>query len=448
MERMSADPYYEQGVAPVGGPHPASRSRNAVPALHIGVNALQVRAAKSGVGQYIAGLVEALLQLPEFDAANHRLTLFATPENAPNYAFRHPRYEVRIVGRRGERLAKRRLREWLVLPGIIRAAGIDVWHGPSNFLPLWRVPDCAYVVTLHDVSYWLHPGRVTLAKNLYWRGWTWRTIQLADGFITASRHARQTIGEVLGVPGWRFDLIPHAAHARFKPDLALHALADAYWQQVGRPGHPLQGSAIPPVLHRLGLLPGGYVLCIATLEPGKNARTLVEAFSLLKQERRGDPRYDRLKLVLVGDQGWLMGPLLSSIREGGHPEDVVLTGHLPDAELPDLLNGCGVFGFLSLNEGFGLPPLEALACGVPVVASQASSLPEVLGEAVLFVPALDARAAADALGSSMECAEIRKFLRTAGPAQAGRYNWQRTALLTLGSYKRAWTSIAAGNAPA
>jgi glycosyltransferase involved in cell wall biosynthesis len=392
---------------------------------------LQVRAAKSGVGQYIAGLIDGLLGLPEWQERGHRLTVFATPENAANYQREAGSYRVKVWGTPGARMPSRRLREWLLLPGEIRREGIDVWHGPSNFLPLWKVGRCAYVVTLHDVSYWIQPQRVTLAKRLYWKAWTARTVQVADRFITASNHALKTITQTLRIPPGQFDLIPHAPHAHFRPQPELHAAADAWWN-----GGAETAAPVHPVLAEHGLRPGRYVLCVSTLEPGKNLKALVDAWAQLRRENANNPLFDGLKLVLTGDRGWLLDPLMKAIYDSALADDVVLTGHLPDASLPVLMNQCGVFGFLSFNEGFGLPPLEALACGAPVVASNTSSLPEVLGDAALLVAPDDKAGIVNQLFQSLMNLPLRAHLRDAGPQRAIEFSWQKTARLTLDTYEK------------
>jgi glycosyltransferase involved in cell wall biosynthesis len=416
--------------------------------LHIGINALQVRTAKSGVGQYIAGLVQGLLELEEFNRAGARLTLVARQENADNYRFDHPAYTVETFGPWGEPMALRRVREWLYLHRFIRQLGINVWHGPSNFLPLRRVPGCAYLVTLHDVSYWLQPERVPLIKSLYWRAWTHRTIQVADHFITASRHARHSIGEVLGVPPHRFTLVPHATHAHFQPNAELHQGADAYWKNpptCGVAPSDEQKNRLDPasreLFQKFDIEPGGYLLSIATLEPGKNLISLIRAFAELRERYPADSRIQKMKLLLVGDQGWLMSPLHAEVEKTGLTGRVIFTGHLPDDHLPILLNGAALFGFLSLNEGFGLPPLEALACGTPVVASNASSLPEVLGEAAILVPPCDIEAITNAMEKVLCNSDIRPQLRCRGPIQAGRFSWKETARQTFAEYQRMFNEI-------
>jgi glycosyltransferase involved in cell wall biosynthesis len=403
--------------------------------LLIGLNALHVRSQRGGVGHYAAGLVEGLLALPEFEERGHRLVLFATPDAAPLYERDHPRFELVPWGRPGEGLLGRRLREWTRLQGEIARRGVNVWHGVSNFLPMAKPAGTAYVLTLHDVSYWLFPQRVGLAKRLYWKAWTRRSLALADEFITASRHSRSTICQTLGLSPSQFAIIPHAAAERFRPDPTLASAVDALWSgDAPVPDSP----AVPdsaPAWERLA--PGSYLLSICTLEPGKNLPGLVRAFARLKRQRGDDARVRGLKLALAGGAGWKNAELFREIEAAGLREEVALLGYVPDEALPRLLAGSAAFAFFSLNEGFGLPPLEAMQSGVPVACSDASSLPEVVGDAAILADPHSVASMSAALERVLFDAAERSRLREAGPLRAARFSWERTARETLAVYERA-----------
>ena len=162
----------------------------------------------------------------------------------------------------------------------------------------------------------------------------------------------------------------------------------------------------------------------------KNHPRLVEAFHLLKQKRAAKG----LKLALVGKKGWLCDDLFDRVKELGLTKDLVITGAVPDKDLPALMNGALLFAYPSLCEGFGLPVLEAMACGVPVISSNLSSLPEVAGDAAVLVNPRDVEELAGAMRQLVESQEIRAELRGKGLAQAARFSWQRAARETLIAY--------------
>jgi glycosyltransferase involved in cell wall biosynthesis len=405
--------------------------------MRLGINALHVRPHRGGVGHYVAGLVEGILRQPEFQpGGDSKLFLFATPETAPLYARDHSNFDVVAWGPPGESVGRRRLREWTSLHRAIAAREIDVWLGASNFLPLFRPADCALVLTLHDVSYWLYPDRVGLAKRLYWKAWTRRSLSLADAFVTASEHARATICATLGLAPERFVIIHHAAAERFSPDAEAHRAVDGVWRVGGAPWlDPLLEAGAKPWDR---LAPGSYVLSICTLEPGKNLPGLVRAFAALKRGQAArDPRIEKLKLALAGGAGWKNEELFAAIDEEGIRDDVAMLGYVPDHDLPRVLNGAAAFAFFSLNEGFGLPPLEAMSCGVPVACSSASSLPEVVGDAAAMADPNDVASMRGALERALLDPKERARLRAAGVARAAEFSWEKAARETLDVCRRA-----------
>jgi len=372
--------------------------------MRIALNALQVRAKKSGVGQYISGLIDGLLGAMSPD---DHLIVYATPFNAPNYQRDDPRLETRRWGP----AAKRPIRlayEWAFLPRWIERDRIDVFHGPANFLP--RRCACPSVVTVHDLSQWVHPSRFGYVRRAYWHWMTLHTIRLATHIIAVSENTRSDLGRYLSVEAERIEVIPEAAAPSFRP------LPDCRYDS--------------PPLRRYGI-GGPYVLHVGTLEPGKNIPRLLEAFARFRRESALDWR-----LVLAGDRGWLRRDIFHTIRRHALEDRVILAGYVPDEDLPLLYNAAEFFAFPSLNEGFGLPPLEAMACGAPVIASNVSSLPEVLAEAPLYVDPLDVGALAAAMLRLARDPVVRRERSEAGLKQAKRYSWMETGRRTLEVYRR------------
>lgn len=372
--------------------------------MRIALNALQVRAAKSGVGHYIDGLIDGLL---EHLGDRDELLVYVTARNEANYRRGDPRVRTIRFGH-GARRALRLIHEWIFLPGRIDRDAIDVFHGPANFLP--RRVAAPAAVTIHDMSYWVHPWRCPPVRRAYWKRMTAHTARRAQAIIAVSNAAKADIVRFLKVSEAAICVIAEAAHPRYRP---------------------LEGArhdAPPLARHGIG---GPYILHVGTLEPGKNLPRLLEAFAAF---RRRCPR--EYRLALAGDRGWLFRDVFERIEALNLGGWVRLLGHVPDEEMPFLYNGAAFLAFPALNEGFGLPPLEAMACGLPVIASNVSAMPETLGEAPLYVDPLNAAEIAEAMLRLESDPALRARLRRAGLQRAALYSWSETGRQTLGIYRR------------
>lgn len=184
-------------------------------------------------------------------------------------------------------------------------------------------------------------------------------------------------------------------------------------------------------------LPDRFILSVGTIEPRKNLSTLLEAYHTLRQS---DPE---LGLVIAGRRGWRSAGFFQRLQALGLTTEVHLLGPVPDADLPALYGAAAVFAYPSLYEGFGLPPLEAMACGTPVVASNTSSLPEVIGDAGLLVAPHDVAGLAASIKMALSNTALRADLRARGLMQAVRFTWEAAARATLQVYQRVRGSGAA-----
>lgn len=368
--------------------------------MQIGLNAMQVRAAKSGVGQYVHGLVEAMLAA---DPDSH-FALYCSPQNAGNYRFAAPNCETRAWGLAEGWRNLRLLYEYAMFPREIAARRFDVFHGMSNFLPVRRASP--YVVTVHDLSYFVHPERCPAVRRAYWYAMTRRSVALADGIIADSENTRRDIARFFPGREEITRVVHLAAHRRFRP---------------------LEQARDQSAVARLGIH-HPYILFVGTLEPGKNLIRVIESFDAIAQE------FPEHVLVVAGDRGWLYDSILNAAGRARAGSRIRLVGHLPDDDVVDLLNFCDVFVFPSLYEGFGLPPLEAMACGAPVITSNTSSVPEVVGDAALQVNPESVPAIADAMRRVLSEPDLRATLRQKGLARAKMFSWNRAAEETLAVY--------------
>jgi glycosyltransferase involved in cell wall biosynthesis len=271
------------------------------------------------------------------------------------------------------------------------------------------------VSTVYDLSPLLFPEWHT-SEN---RGRFKRKAQLiqehAQAVIAISQHTKRDLVTLLGVADERIHVVYGAADVRY---------------------HPLSERAqVDRVIQKYGLPERDYILYVGTLEPRKNLVRLIEAYgaALARYGETFPP------LVLVGGKGWFYEDIFRSVERLGLEQRVIFTGFVDDDDMPALFNGALIFVYPSLYEGFGMPVLEAMACGVPVIASNASSLPEVVGEAGIMVDPMDTDALAAALVALVEDADRRDALRAAGLMKATDFSWERAARETLTVYESVYS---------
>ncbi len=300
----------------------------------------------------------------------------------------------------------------LGLRGELRRLKPDLLHAPAFVSTL--VADCPLVVTIYDLAYLHYP-------NHYSTPWLWYTKVLvplvarrAAAVIAISEHTKRDIQQRLNLPPHKVHTIYLGVdHGRFRP---------------------LAASETAPVAARYGLdVP--FILHVGTLAARKNIPTLLKAVSLLKKSGFWHGR----RVVLAGGVSpGLAGhvEVKATVEKLRLEEDVVFLGHVPDEDIPALYHLADLLVMPSLYEGFGLPPLEAMACETPVVASGATSLPEVVGDAGLLVAPRDARALAEAIATVLSDSELRNRMVERGLARASAFTWERTAEETASVYRR------------
>jgi len=239
-----------------------------------------------------------------------------------------------------------------------------------------------------------------------------RTARRAAHVIAPSEFTRRDLIETYKLDPARVTAIPLAASEHFRP------VEDA--GEIER-------------VRRLYGIAGEYVLAVGSIQPRKNLARLVRAYSGLRRERG---RSNLPQLVLVGKQAWLYGETLRAVEEEGVRDCVRMTGYVSEADLPALYTGALCFAYPSYFEGFGLPPLEAMRCGTPVLVGDRTSLPEVVGDAALTADPFDTGALARALARLIDDAALRAELRARGLKRASAFDWRDTARMTLQVYRR------------
>lgn len=364
----------------------------------IGIDASRATITRrTGTENYSVHLIRELLRL----GAPHHFRLYFN--QAPAHDLFPPGAQSRII-------PFPRLWTHLRLSWEMLSNSPDLLFVPSHVLPL--VHPRRTVVTVHDLGYHYHPEAHTLFQNLYLR-WSTRFNARTATHILADSEATC------------LDLVRHY-HVQEHKITVVYPGRDRSLVPVADP------EVLTAVRARYHLAPS-YLLYVGTLHPRKNLVRLVQAFALLTAslDSVSQDSASPLQLVLAGQKGWLYDDILAQVRKLDLNERVLLTGYLPPADLPALLSGALAFVFPSLYEGFGLPVLEAMACGTPVICSNVSSLPEVAGDAALLVDPLDVEALAAALEQVVVEPKLRRALVQRGFRQAARFSWRRCARETL-----------------
>lgn len=368
--------------------------------MRIGVDARLNAYRQGGIAQYTRQLLAAMaVEAPrdEFVALQHRsqarpLVVAPNVRRAGLFTPPHNRFE-----------------QW-TLPIELLPRRLDLLHCPDFIAPRRR--RCPAVVTIHDLAF-IHFPEILDADARQFYGQVRAAAHNAEAVITVSEATRADIANLLGLDSERIAVVYEAADARFAPTLVAHGET----RLVN--GTPLRA--------------GDFLLFMSTVEPRKNIETLLRALRVCC-DRRPDAGY---ALAVAGARGWLDEPIYGLVRELGLGEAVQFLGQVaPDDQLW-LYNACRLYLNPSLYEGFGLPALEALACGAPTLVADSSSLPEVVGDAARLLPPRDVAAWADTVEALWDDADARAELGARGPARAAQFSWHRAARETLAVYRRA-----------
>ncbi|MBI4494574.1 MAG: glycosyltransferase family 4 protein [Chloroflexi bacterium] len=293
--------------------------------------------------------------------------------------------------------------EQTLLPLELLRVEADLLHSVDAIPPFRR--RCPAVITVGDLGFLRYPETVTAASAAYY-GQVGRAVHSAEHILTYSESSAEDLRSRLEVPSEKITVAPLAADPSYRrveqPETALVRLG------VARP----------------------YLLFVGTIEPRKNLPTLVKAFATIARE------FPEVSLVVAGRRGWLERPVFDLVEELGLRQRVRFLGNVPGQELPSLYSGAEVFAFPSLHEGFGLPVLEAMACGCPVLCSNTSSLPEVADDAAWLLSPTDVAAWAKALRYALRDPGVRAELAARGLQRAARFTWRFTAEQTYEVYRR------------
>jgi len=376
--------------------------------MKVGLSTSVIQHGQSGVAQYVFALVAALLRHP----ARPDLTLFVLEEDVPLFHFARENSRIVPVSERVRSPVKNILWHQTVLPLLARDHRLDILHVPSYRRMLWPRP-CALVTTIHDLAPFHVAGKYDWKRMFYGRVVARSLAHRQDRIIAVSQNTGTDIQNFFRVPAEKVSVIHNGLdHTRFAADSTE--------------------AAKQFVTQRLGLREP-FFLYVARLEhPGKNHVRLIEAFNRFKAETRSEWQ------LVFGGSNWHGAPAIhAAIGQSPFRSDIRCLGFVENDALPMLYRAATVFVYPSLFEGFGFPPLEAMACGCPVLCSTRGALGEVVGDAAATVNPDDVTALTTQLAALARDPGLRAKLRAAGLDRARRFDWQRTASRTLEVYTAA-----------
>lgn len=368
-----------------------------------GLDAIPLTEPRAGVGHYTFELARALSRASERDEFELLYPSSYDPVELNEESLPRNLQAVRVgVGAVGRR--------WFAagLPRYLRRRRVPLFHGTNYEVPLWG--GAARVVTIHDLSLLLHPETHEERRVRRARRRQPLMVGAADAVITPTESVRREVCEHLGLAPSKVFAVHEAARECFTP------------AEFGK---------TEEARHRLGA-GSEFLLAVGTLEPRKNLRVALGAFEAVLRAR---PRDEKLRLVIAGGRGWMSEPFTEALEKSPARARVVLAGYVSDEDLRALYSSCRAFLYLSLYEGFGLPPLEAMSCGAPVVAGRTSAVAEVTGGAARLVSPNCPEEAAAATLELLQVEGARRTLAEAGLRRASEFSWSRAARETLAVYE-------------
>ncbi len=368
--------------------------------MHIGIDSRLPYYQVGGISAYVINLVAALAALD----SPRRFTVFHSRKDRRSYVTPDMSRFAR------ENLwtpCHHRLERWTMGAELLPHR-LDLLHSPDFVPPAFGARK--RVITVHDLNFLLYPEFLTAESRRYYNGQIEWAVETADHIVADSHHTRKDLIERLAVDPDKVTTIHLAAGPVFQ---TTHSKEE-----------------ISGTLAQYGLT-SGYILFVGTLSPRKNVRMVLDAFELLVQEEAIETR-----LVLAGARGWLADDLLTSIADSAVGDRIDHLTGLTDRQMAHLYSAAGVLVMPSFYEGFGLPALEAMHCGCPVLASNRSSLPEVVGQAGVLLDPTDTGAWATAIKDVLQDSDQRRRLVGLGLEQARHFSWAKTAAATMAVYEK------------
>jgi len=352
--------------------------------MKIGIDMQSTVASKTGIGHYTSQLVKKLISIDRTNSYNFlRCNRFWS-----------------------ERVPRRLIWENIEIPRQAKQIKLDLLHVPGFASP-YSCP-CPIIVTVHDLIGMIFPKNLGLFSRFYWSKWLPFVVKRADVILASSENTKKDIQRLLGVNPENIKVV---------------------YLGVGKHFIPKKEKEISQVKNKYGIS-NDYVLHVGAVEPRKNIERLIVAFKKAKAKVGKD-----IKLVIAGKKEWAYEKVLSTIKKEALQNDVIFSGYIEDADLPAIYSGASVLAFPSLYEGFGLPLVEAMACGTPIVASNISSVPEIAKEAAILVDPYNEEDLSEALVSVLSDQKLKDSLTQKGHKRVSEFSWDKTAQEVLKEYQ-------------
>ena len=352
--------------------------------MRIGIDTQSTYGSKTGIGHYSFQLLSALRQV----ASTQDFVEFHLQKDLPM------------------RTDQRLWWQQIALPFAAKSSRVDLLHVTGFDAPYWK--PCPIVLTVHDLIGKLYPGYFPIVSRFYWSWWLPQSIRNANRIIAVSEHTKNDLLKFSDIQDEIVTVVYPGIDPTFRP-----------FERVTSAKYFINKRQLPK----------RFILFVGTIEPRKGLDTLVTSFNKIASQTSYD-------MVICGKKGWYVEALEKQIYHLGLDQRIHFTGYIPDNELPLLYNLATLFVFPSRYEGFGLPPLEAMACGLPVICSNAASLPEVVGDASVLIQPDDPEMLAQTIMTLLEDKTLQNSLRSKGFRRASQFTWVKSARQILEIYEK------------
>jgi glycosyltransferase involved in cell wall biosynthesis len=374
--------------------------------MHIGIDAHAIGARQGGNETYIKNLIKALA---EIDGENRYTIYLANSAAAREWSGRYPNFTVRLLPP-----PTPLVRVPVALAFELRIRPVDLLHVQYTAPPFCPAP---VIATIHDLAFEHMPETFTRRGSFQLKLTVRKTARKAARIATVSEYSRLDLIRTYKLPPEKVVITYNGVEPRFSPRESYVNETEAIGRRFGIERH--------------------FLLAVGSLQPRKNLVRLIRAYSKLRSESDDFTH----QLVIVGRKLWLADEIFTEVSRQKWSKDVILTDYVKDEDLPALYRAADIFVYPSLFEGFGLPPLEAMACGTPVITSNTSSLPEVVGDAAVLIDPYDHQDLAGALLKVVRDTPLRARMRDMGIEQAKKFTWHAAAEKTLELYRESFSSV-------
>jgi len=371
--------------------------------VRIGIDIRSLIFTRAGISRYTGDIIKSLAGVDR----DNEYSLFCNAKSRYSWSkYDNVKEEVIRFPHLGTFTEK--LWEEILLPKALISKKIDLFHSTRFVLP--KKKPCKFIVTIYDLAFKKFPSLIAKKAFKYFDREIKSAVNLADKIIVVSENTRKDLIDLFGAREDKIEVIYGGINENFRPIRREESLKK---------------------IRKKHRLPEKIILFVGSIGPRKNLKRLITAFYELK--KNGSVRH---KLVLVGEKGSLYEDISGMSKKLGLGHDVIFTGYIPESELPIIYNIADLLVYPSLYEGFGFPPLEAMACGIPIVASNVSSLPEVVGEAALLVDPFNVEAISGAMVRVLEDNDLRAKMIEKGFERLKKFSWEKTARKTLNLYRK------------